>query len=88
VYRRPAHVAYAVAGGEALVLDMESGEHLGLSTHATRIWELVLEHGAAEAVVAALAAEFPDAGRDVLAADVTALLDRLVAAGLLDRVEH
>lgn len=87
MYRRPAHVAYAVTGGEALLLDMDSGEHAGLSTHATRIWELVVEHGTAQAVVAALTAEFPDAGSEVIAADVAALLDRLVAAGLLDRVE-
>jgi hypothetical protein len=87
VYRRPEHVAYVVEGGETVLLHMESGAYVGLSAHATRIWELVLAHGAPDAVVTALAAEFPGTPADVLRGDVHALLDRLVAADLLDRVE-
>ena len=88
MYVRPPHVAYAASGDGVVVLDMESGEHVGLPAHAGRIWDLVLAHGEPEAVVAALAAEYPDADPAVIAADVAALLDRLVDGGLLHRVEH
>jgi hypothetical protein len=87
VYRRPEHVAYVVEGGETVVLDMASGTYVGLSAHATRTWQLVLAHGRVDAVVAALASEFPEADTGVVRRDVLALLERLVTAGLLDRVE-
>jgi hypothetical protein len=87
VYRRPEHVAYVVEDDQTVVLHMASGAYVGLSAHATRIWELVLEHGTPEAVVSALAAQFPGTPEDVLSGDVAGLLDRLVAADLLDRVE-
>lgn len=87
MYRRPEHVAYVVEGDQTVVLHMESGAYVGLSAHATRIWELVLAHGTPDAVVGALAAEFPGTPDEVLRSDVHALLDRLVTADLLDRVE-
>ncbi len=84
MYRKPPHVAHARDGATTIVLHMETGEHVALSEHGTRVWDLVLDAGDPGAVAERLAAAFPDADPDVIAADVRSLLDDLVARDLLD----
>ena len=59
--------------GEAVLLDLASGTYFGLDEVGTRIWQLLGEHGSADAVVAALLDEY-----DVEEAQVRADLDRLI----------
>lgn len=86
MYRKPPHVAHARDGDATIVLHMERGEHVALSAHGTKVWELLLDSGDAGTVVERLAAEYADADPAVIEADVRALLDDLVARDLLDAV--
>jgi hypothetical protein len=86
VYAKPDHVAWVLDGPRAIVLHMESGEHIGLSETATEIWVLLMELGDLTAVVDALAARY-DVDRGVLEGDAHALVEQLLAADLLARTE-
>lgn len=83
MYRKPPHVAHARDGDRTIVLHMDTGEHVALSEHGTRVWDLVLDVGDEAAVARRLAAEYPDADPGVIAEDVRRLLDDLVARDLL-----
>lgn len=86
VYRKPPHVAHARDGDRVILLHMETGSHVQLSPHATRVWDLVLEVGDAGDVATQLAEAYPDTDPGVIAADVARLLDDLVAQDLLSPV--
>lgn len=68
--------------GEAVLLDLASQQYFGLDEVATRIWQLLAEHGRREPVLAALEREF-DADRVTLAADFDRFVERLDEAGLV-----
>lgn len=75
--------------GEAVLLQLDSGEYFGLDEVATRIWQLISEHGDLQAVEAAMCDEYlvePDAASRDLQALVGQLLDKqlleVVAPGL------
>jgi hypothetical protein len=77
-----ADVVFREIDGEAVLLDLASGRYFGLNVVGTRVWNVIAGGGSVDDAVAAIVAEFdaPDAEID---ADVRALVDDLVARGLL-----
>lgn len=84
------HAAFAPApdvvirdlGGEAVILDLATGTYFGLNDSGTRMWQLIEEHRTLSVVVERLAEEF-DTPIERLEMDLHALVERLVAKGLL-----
>ncbi len=84
-YRRVRHGERVLAqtlAGEAVLLDLKSERYFGLDRTGTRVWQLIEEVGDFQQIFTALVAEY-DAPPDRIADDLRALLDRLVAAGLV-----
>ena len=80
---RPAPgVLFRQLGGEAVLLDTARGAYFGLDEVGTAIWKLIAAGADLDAVLTALVAEY-DAGEEQLRADLAALVDELVASGLL-----
>ena len=79
----PDDVVFRDVVGEAKILHLGSGVYFGLDAVATRVWELIVEGRRLQEVRDAIAAEF-DAPPERIHADVTALVEQLVAKRLLD----
>ena len=73
----------AEVDGEAVVMDLASGDFYSLQDSALAIWRLVDGSRDGAAILAALAREYQVAPK-ALASDVDAFLDQAIAAGLLD----
>lgn len=69
--------------GEAVLLQLDTGEYFGLDPVGTRIWQLMLDTGSVEGIVSAVASEFA-VEPDVAAADLDVLLAELVARRLVE----
>jgi len=67
--------------GEAVVLDLASGGYFGLNPVATRIWQLIEQHGRLQTVLEELIEEY-ESTPDDLERDLLDLVTRLAAAGL------
>jgi len=78
-------VVFEVVGGEAVLLNLESGTYYQLTDVGSRIWQL-LEQGetSEDGLRERLLGEY-DVSGDQLQADLEALLGDLLAAGLLTR---
>lgn len=72
--------------GETVLLDLNAGEYYGLDEVATRLWQLIVEKGDLAAVEAAMLEEF-EVDPAVLAADITRMIDDLLAKRLIEVVE-
>ena len=81
-----ADVLFQEVSGETVLLDLASEQYFGLDAVGTRIWALLNEGAAAEAVVDTLLAEYA-VERETLAADVDELLARLAEVGLIRFVD-
>jgi hypothetical protein len=68
--------------GETVLLDLAGEAYFGLNEVGTRIWQLLKEGCTATEVVDALEREF-DAARDVLEADVAALIEQMLKEGII-----
>ena len=68
--------------GETVLLDMEREHYYSLDAVGTRVWQLLVEHKDVDALVSAMLREF-DVDETTLRRDVTELLDRLKAEGLI-----
>jgi hypothetical protein len=79
-------VLFQEVSGETVLLDLASEQYFGLDSVGTRIWTLLNEGAAADAVVDTLLGEY-EVEREMLAADVGELLDRLAEAGLIRFVD-
>jgi hypothetical protein len=79
-------VLFQEVSGETVLLDLASEQYFGLDAVGTRIWALLNEGAAAEAVVDTLLAEYA-VERETLAADVDELLARLAEVGLIRFVD-
>jgi hypothetical protein len=77
-------VRWRTVDGEAVVVSQRAGEVLGLNETGAHFLQLVADGREWAAVVDALADEF-DAERAAIEADVSALRDELLAAGVLVR---
>ena len=76
-------VIHAFVGGEAVLLDVESGLYFGLDEVGARIWQLLVAGASEESIVDQLLEEY-DVERSRLRADVTGFLTVLVAKGLTE----
>lgn len=87
LWRRPAHVAWVVDDGTAVLLHLPSGRRVALSDTATAVWEALVDAGDGGLrvvdVVPVLAERYhADPGQ--VAADVEHLLAELAGAGLAE----
>jgi hypothetical protein len=82
VLARSDDVLHQEVGGEAVLLDLASENYFGLDPVGSRIWELLDGHAPLQAVHARLCDEY-DADPERIAADLMALAQSLVDAGLV-----
>jgi hypothetical protein len=80
--KRREGIAAQVADGEAVLLDIESGEYFALNTVGSRIWELCDGTKSTADIVSVICTEF-DAAEDIVTADVAEILSELEQVGLL-----
>jgi hypothetical protein len=76
------NVLFRELSGEAVLLNVETGNYFGLDQVGTRAWTLIREHKALSKVVGLMEAEY-DVSRDVLGSDLVALAKELSAHGLV-----
>ena len=79
-------VHFQEVGGEAVLLNLESGKYFGLDRIGTRMWQLLTEHGQVEPVFRVLLQEY-DVPEDRLLQDLISLIDKLAAHGLVQVAE-
>lgn len=81
--RNPKVIFKALATG-AVLYSTQDEVYFGLNPVGVRVWELLPPaHQTLDEVCRVIASEYPDAGEDVIRADVAELLDELVKLGLL-----
>lgn len=78
----PEDILFHEVGGEAVILNLESGKYYGLDEVGTRMWALLSEYGAIEPVVNALLAEY-EVEEEQLRSDLLKLINDLSSHGLL-----
>ena len=71
-----------MVGTEMVLLDYDRGVYYGLNPVGARVWQLLAEGEAVERILELLAGEY-DVAREVLEADVAALLGDLEAKRLV-----
>lgn len=81
-YVVPDDVVFREVDGESVILDLTNATYFGLDAVGTRIWQLVIEHGALVRVFETLLSEY-DVDPAVLQADLLDLVGRLQARQLL-----
>lgn len=75
-------VVFRDLAGESVLLNLSTGAYFGLDAVGTRLWHLISEHGSTALVIETLLAEY-DVDTLRLQKDVEALIDQLLAKGLL-----
>ena len=80
--RVPEGVLFRDVGGEAVLLNTETGKYYGLDPVGTRMWALLNEHGQAGPAYRALLNEY-DVTAEQLEQDLLALVAVLASHGLL-----
>ncbi len=75
-----------MVGSEMVLLDYDRGIYYGLNPVGARVWQLLAEGEAMEAIVERLAGEY-DVARQTLESDVAALLRDLEAKELVQAAE-
>jgi len=75
-------VIFRLLDGEAVLLNLKTGNYFGLDPIGTRAWELILEHRSLERVHSALLEEY-EVEADRLAQDLLALVSECCAKGLV-----
>ena len=78
----PKDVLFKDVGGEAVLLNLDTGQYYGLDEVGTRMWSLLSEHGQVEATYQELLAEY-DVDSGPLQADLLELVDELAHHRLL-----
>ncbi len=69
--------------GESVLLNLDTEHYFGLNAAGCRMWERLTSEPSIDAAYAALLEDFTDAEADELRADLAALVDELVAHGLV-----
>ncbi len=85
-YRIPPDILFHELSGEAVLLNLDSGQYYSLDEIGTRMWVLITEYGQIEPVIAALLQEY-DVTEQQLRADLDKLLSEFTVQGLLTRDE-
>ena len=75
-------VLFREIGGEAVLLNLQTGKYFGLDETGTRMWQLLAERGAIEPVVTALADEY-EVTEEQVRKDLLALVEKLAANQLV-----
>ena len=75
-------VLFREVSGEAVLLNVETGNYFGLDQVGARAWTLIREHKALSKVVDLMEAEY-EVSRDALWNDLAALAKELSAHGLV-----
>ncbi len=70
-------------GGEAVILELETGRYYGLDEVGTRMWCQLQQHGSLQEAGRALLQEY-QVSEDELLRDLHEFVDRLVARKLLE----
>jgi Coenzyme PQQ synthesis protein D (PqqD) len=70
-------------GGEAVILNLKTGVYHGLNEVGARIWTLIEEPKSVKEIIEVLLQEY-DVEAEQCISDLTALLEELTAAGLID----
>jgi hypothetical protein len=81
--RASAQVLAREVGDEVVLMSLATDAYFGLDGTGKRVWQLLGEGLTIGATVEAIAGEY-DVSRDQVAADVLALLDELLAEGLVE----
>ena len=76
-------VLFRELGGEAVLLNLKTGEYFGLDEVGLRMWTRLTGCGRVEAAYRELREEY-DVAEDELRRDLLALAERLAAHGLVD----
>ena len=80
----PEGVLFNQVAGEAVLLNLDTGQYYALNQVGARLWHLLLEHRRLEPVLERMLAEY-EVAPEQLQADVDALLEDLLARRLLVR---
>ncbi len=80
--RISADVVHQELEDQTVLVDLKTDCYFSLDDVGTRMWQLLVEHGDPESVVAALRAEY-EADEAVLRRDLSALVAELGKAGLV-----
>ncbi|MBS0470616.1 MAG: PqqD family protein [Proteobacteria bacterium] len=72
----------ARVGDEMVMMDADSGSHIGLTETGARIWDLIEAPMTFGAICSALAEEY-DAPAGAIAADIVGFLQQLAARGAI-----
>lgn len=78
-------VLFQTVADEAVLLNLDDNRYYGLDDIATRMWQMLMEHGDVDAVVRQMLEEY-DVEEPVLRLDLTALLTEMEQNGLIMRV--
>jgi hypothetical protein len=78
----PAHVLVRYLDKESVLLNLETEKYFGLDQTGTRMWQLITASPCIDSAYQELLAEF-DVEPELLRANLTDLLSRLVESGLL-----
>lgn len=78
----PKDVVFRDVDGEAVILNLETGQYYGLDEVGTRMWDLLAEHGQVGAACRAMLDEY-DVSEEQLKLDMLRLIDDLVSHGLV-----
>lgn len=70
-------------GGEAAILNVASGVYYGLNPVGARVWSLIQQPRSVDEVRQSLTSEY-DVEEQVCESDLLALLEELLAAGLIE----
>ena len=74
---------FRVLEDEAVLLNLKTGTYFGLDPVGTRVWQLIVEHGALADVLEAMLREY-EVDPGVVERDLLALVGRLCAKGLVE----
>lgn len=80
-------VLFQTVADEAVLLNIADNHYYGLDDVATRMWQLLAEHGTEEAVIEAMLAEY-DVDEATLHQDFAALVTELEQRGLIKRADR
>lgn len=86
-FRISEEVLFQEVSGESVLLDLASESYFGLDPVGTRIWALLNEDKSVGQVLDALLEEY-EVGLGTLEADLEELLDKMLAAGLIQASER
>ena len=81
----PDSVMFRELEGESVILDLDSDSYFGLDQIGTKMWEAVTEADSIQAAYDVLLEEY-EVEADTLRADLSELLDTLLARGLIEVV--